>query len=156
MKKAYSLVLVLSVIVFGSFTGNKPAGDELKWEHWNTGYPRGIKEKKIILIDAYTDWCGWCKKMDRDTYDNKDIIKKINQHFVPIKFNPELKETYYIDNNAYSGQEIHNMLSQGNRTGYPTTYFLITTTNKLFINPGYEGAKKFGETLDKMIKEAGL
>lgn len=154
MKRAQNLLLLLSVIFLGSFTPEPPA-EELKWENWNTGYPRGLKEKKIILIDTYTEWCGWCKKMDKDTYTNPDIIKKVNKYFVPIKFNPELKETYYIDSTAYTGRELHNMLSKGNRTGYPTTYFIITTQSKLFISPGYEGPADFSTTLDKMIAEAG-
>lgn len=129
---------------------------ELKWEDWNTGYKRGIEENKIILVDAYTDWCGWCKKMDRDTYANQEIIKKINKHFVPIKFNPELDKTYYIDNTAYTGRELHAMLSKDYRSGYPTTYFILPQNNKLFINPGYEDPAKFAETLDRMLNEAGI
>jgi len=148
------MVLVLTLVT-QSFRPEQQA--TLKWEDWNTGYPRGIREKKIILVDAYTDWCGWCKKMDRDTYSNQDIIKKINKHFVPIKFNPELKDqTYYIDSTAYTGRELHAMLSKEYRTGFPTTYFIIPHNNKLFINPGYENAQDFGETLDKMLNEAGI
>lgn len=143
--------LIISAVSF-SFEEGPEATDELKWEDWNTGYPKGVKEKKIILIDAYTEWCGWCKKMDRDTYTNADIIKKINKHFVPIKFNPELNKTYYIDSTAFTGRELHAMLSKEYSTGYPTTYFIVTSKNKLFINPGYENAEQFSKTLDKMIE----
>lgn len=146
-----SLILVLLTQSF-----NMPQQGELKWEEWNTGYKKGISEKKIILVDAYTEWCGWCKKMDRDTYSDAEIIKKINKNFIPIKFNPELNQTYYIDSTAYTGRELHAMLSKEYRTGFPTTYFILPQNNKLFINPGYEDPEKFGKTLDRMLTEAGI
>ncbi|MBI1222806.1 MAG: DUF255 domain-containing protein [Bacteroidetes bacterium] len=149
---ATALVLIFSAESFNVIQ-QQP---ELKWEGWNSGYKRGISENKIILVDAYTDWCGWCKKMDRETYSDPEIIKKINKHFVAIKFNPELNQTYYIDTTAYTGRELHAMLSKEYRTGYPTTYFILPQNNKLFINPGYEDPQRFSETLDKMVAEAGL
>jgi thiol-disulfide isomerase/thioredoxin len=55
-----NIILGLTVLFFfGSYT---PAEKELKWLDWNTGYPLAKKNNKIILVDAYTDWCGWCKK----------------------------------------------------------------------------------------------
>lgn len=156
MKKVVYLGLSL-VFTLTSQSFKVAQQPELKWEEWNSGYARGIKEKKIILVDAYTDWCGWCKKMDKDTYSNADIIKKINKHFVPIKFNPELNnQTYYIDSTAYTGRELHAMLSKEYRTGFPTTYFILPQNNKLFINPGYEDPAQFAQTLDRMLGEAGI
>nr|MBP7512354.1 DUF255 domain-containing protein [Bacteroidia bacterium] len=87
MKKV--LFVAFTIFFMSSFTKTKD--DELKWYKWNEGYPVAQKDGKLILVDAYTDWCGWCKKMDRDTYSNPDIIKKLNKHFVVIKFNPELR-----------------------------------------------------------------
>lgn len=154
MKKGITLIGIFALALFSqSFA---PQQETMKWEDWNTGYPKGIKEKKVILVDAYTDWCGWCKKMDRDTYTNADVIKKINKYFVAIKFNPELDKTYYIDSNAYTGRELHAMLSKEYSTGYPTTYFIIPGMNRLLVNPGYEGPDQFSATLDRVIKEAGL
>lgn len=130
--------------------------EDLKWYDWNNGYAKGMKEKKIILVDAYTDWCGWCKRMDRDTYANAEVIKKLNKHFIPIKFNPEVTASYLIDTSTYSNRQLHGMLSNGQATGYPTTYFILPTQNKLFAVPGYEGPEKFMATLDRMLKEAGI
>lgn len=144
------------VLVFTTQSFEMAQEGTLKWEEWNTGYKRGIAENKIILVDAYTEWCGWCKKMDKDTYSDPDIIKKINKNFVAIKFNPELDKTYFIDSTSYTGRELHAMLSKEYRTGYPTTYFILPQNNKLFINPGYEAPAQFAETLDKMLGEAGI
>jgi thiol:disulfide interchange protein len=73
MTKKYALaILVIPFLILSAF---KPAQTpapkaELKWYGWNEGYAKAVKEGKIVLVDAYTDWCGWCKKMDRDTYSN--------------------------------------------------------------------------------------
>ena len=152
MKKISILLLFLVPLALVSFK-MADQKEELKWESWNTGYEKGKKEKKIILIDAYTEWCGWCKKMDRDTYTNADVIKKINEHFVPVKFNPELDQKYMIDGKEVSGFELLGLLSQNNRTGYPTTFFLVTTKNTVYIEPGYQNAEKFLVTLDNMIAQ---
>ena len=48
----------------------------------------GRKGKKIF-VDIYTDWCGWCKKMDKETFQVPKIAAYLNQHFYPVKFNAE-------------------------------------------------------------------
>ncbi|MCG9881139.1 MAG: DUF255 domain-containing protein [Bacteroidia bacterium] len=150
MKKI--LYLSFCLLLFSSF--NKSASDELKWYKWNEAYPLAQKDGKILLIDAYTDWCGWCKKMDRDTYSNADVIKKINKHFIPVKFNPELKElTYDIDGQTYSARDFYAQLTRGENTGFPTTYFIDPKKKSLFIDPGYRDAAAFMQILDKVIAD---
>src|SRR5688572_14422721 len=83
MKNLILIALVVPLLTL-SFTPT----EDIKWENWNDGYSKAVKQKKIALVDCYTDWCGWCKRMDKDTYAKEDIAKKINKHFVPIKFNP--------------------------------------------------------------------
>lgn len=125
---------------------------ELKWLDWNTGYPLAKKQNKIILVDAYTDWCGWCKKMDRDTYTNKDIIKILNENFVVIKFNPELDDIIYdLDGNKISGRELFGQLTQGKSTGFPTTYFIQPNKKQIQIAAGYHGPDDFKKILDQAL-----
>lgn len=125
---------------------------ELKWLDWNTGYPLAKKQNKIILVDAYTDWCGWCKKMDRDTYTNKDIIKILNENFVVIKFNPELEDIIYdLDGNKITGRELFGQLTQGKSTGFPTTYFIQPNKKQIQIAAGYHGPDDFKKILEQAL-----
>ena len=133
----------------------KPAEEGIKWETWNTGYPLAMSKKKIVLVDAYTDWCGWCKKMDADTYTDPEVIKIINQYFVPIKFNPEIQDVKYeLNGQTFSGAELLMMLSQNKRLGYPTTYFIITNKNRLLIQPGYVKPEDFRQLLNSIVSES--
>lgn len=149
-----SLTLLLMLMAFAP--PQKPTPKiELTWYGWNEGYAKAVKEGKIVLVDAYTDWCGWCKKMDRDTYTNPAIIKKINAQFVPIKFNPEIKDvTYTIGDKSFSPQELYYMLTNGNSTGYPTTYFIYPKKMTLFYEAGYKDSTSFNTILDAAIAES--
>src|SRR5690606_29750230 len=56
---------------------------------WLT-YPEGMakiksSEGKHLLIDFTASWCGWCKRMDKDTFSDKAIISYINENFIPVK-----------------------------------------------------------------------
>jgi uncharacterized protein YyaL (SSP411 family) len=145
MKK---LLFAVTVILFcGSFIPSKEA-NEPKWLDWNTGYPLAKKQNKIILVDAYTDWCGWCKKMDRDTYTDSEIIKILNKDFVVIKFNPELDDIVYeLDGNKISGRELFGQLTQGKSTGFPTTYFIHPNKKQIQVAAGYLGPDDFKKVL---------
>lgn len=62
---------------------------ELSWSNVENALPKAITEKKLVVIDVYTDWCGWCKRMDRDTYSNEEVVKYLNKNFIASKMNPE-------------------------------------------------------------------
>lgn len=149
--------LIVSVLLaFPLFAlSQTPQAEPLKWETWNDGYPKAVSEKKIALIDAYTEWCGWCKKMDRDTYTNPEVVKTLNKYFVPIKFNPEIPNIKYeLNGQTYSGVELHMMISNNQRYGYPTTYFIITVKNRLIVQPGYLKPEDFMQLLNSIIQES--
>jgi len=104
------------------------------------------------LVDAYTDWCGWCKKMDRDTYTNSDIIKALNKDFIVIKFNPELENIVYeLDGNKITGRELFGQLTQGKSTGFPTTYFIQPNKKQIQIAAGYLAPNDFMKVLAQAL-----
>lgn len=139
------------LLLFASFSSSNDTS-ELKWLDWNTGYPLAKKQNKIILVDAYTDWCGWCKKMDRDTYTNSDIIKALNKDFIVIKFNPELENIVYeLDGNKITGRELFGQLTQGKSTGFPTTYFIQPNKKQIQIAAGYLAPNDFMKVLEQAL-----
>ena len=139
------------LLLFASFSSSNDT-PELKWLDWNTGYPLAKKQNKIILVDAYTDWCGWCKKMDKDTYTNSDIIKALNKDFIVIKFNPELENIVYeLDGNKITGRELFGQLTQGKSTGFPTTYFIQPNKKQIQIAAGYLAPNDFMKVLEQAL-----
>ena len=62
----------------------------MTWEQdYKAGLERAKKDKKLVMVDMYTDWCGWCKKLDKDTFSDKDVADKLAKDFVAVKLNPE-------------------------------------------------------------------
>uniref|UniRef100_A0A3Q2YUK7 Spermatogenesis-associated protein 20-like TRX domain-containing protein n=1 Tax=Hippocampus comes TaxID=109280 RepID=A0A3Q2YUK7_HIPCM len=47
---------------------------------------------KKVFIDIYTDWCGWCKKMDKDTFQNPEVAAYMNENFLMVKMDAEGKD----------------------------------------------------------------
>lgn len=102
------------------------------------------------FIDTYTDWCGWCKKMDKDTFSNPVISEILNSKFYPVKFNAEgnetlsfLGQTYINDGKAGKAHQFAVALLQG-RLSYPTVVFLYPQKDgKLAAAPvpGYKEPK---------------
>ena len=128
MQKVLRLVLVLSLPLFlTSF--HIPEKEKLKWLSLTELQSAFAKQPRPIIIDVYTDWCGWCKVMDRETYSNEKVIGYLNKKFYAVKFNAESKAEVvfankkYAYNPAYNANELAVYLL-GGRMGYPTTVFL--------------------------------
>jgi thiol:disulfide interchange protein len=120
MKKFAFPLLFASAAVLASFTVKAPEHSSKKpvqtpalaWFDFESGYEKAAKEGKILLVDAYTDWCGWCKVMDRNTYTNAQIIETLNANFVAVKFNPEKAKTFKFGGKTMNNDELLLWLDQ--------------------------------------------
>jgi len=128
--------------------------NELKWYGFEEGYKIAVKEKKILLVDAYTEWCGWCKVMDRETYKNADVIADLNKNFVCVKFNPEVEKTYQFGDRKMDGRTLLLWLGYGESGGFPTTYFWFNPDNddKRDNQAGYLPPADFLKLLSSAVK----
>jgi uncharacterized protein YyaL (SSP411 family) len=117
----------------------------LVWYSFDEGYNKAVKEDKIILIDAYTDWCGWCKVMDKKTYTQASVIEYLNENFVCVKLNPEVEKEYKFADKTMRSSELLQYLGHGKVTGYPTTIFWLhpTKEEQRFVQPGFLGPDDF-------------
>jgi thiol:disulfide interchange protein len=60
---------------------------------WSTqvesSFDAAKRAHKYVLADVYTDWCGWCKRLDQQTFSDDKMISFLNGKFVCIKANAE-------------------------------------------------------------------
>lgn len=100
------------------------------------------KNDKMILIDVYTEWSGWSKLMERNTYSEKRIIRFINENFYAVRFNAESQESVQFNQLTYKGDQngsYHTLaysLLEG-KMDFPSTVFLDEDLNVLLVVPGY-------------------
>jgi uncharacterized protein YyaL (SSP411 family) len=127
----------------------------IEWYDFQEGYDLAVKQEKMIMVDMYTDWCGYCKLMDKNTFSDTAIINKINKNFIAIKFNPEIEAKFLVDGKVMSSGELKLWLGGGKHYGYPTTYFWTKPhkNNKIDLLVGYQKPKEFDRMLDKYIAE---
>lgn len=99
-------------------------------------------KKKAILIDLYTDWCGWCKVMDKKTYSNPEVIKYVEDNFYPVKIDAETSKTLTWKNKVYNYDPKYRIntfalyLTNG-QLSFPTTVILPADNSDPQIIPGY-------------------
>ncbi|MBL7826206.1 MAG: DUF255 domain-containing protein [Saprospiraceae bacterium] len=106
-------------------------------------------EPRKIIVDVYTDWCGWCKHMDSTTFVDPAVSVYLNEHFYSVKFNAEQTQDISFKDKVYhfkkSGSRGHHELAAfwlNNRLSFPTVVFLDEQQNLIQPVPGYQDATK--------------
>jgi len=141
-------------MTFFVITAFKADNTEVKWMDFNEGYALAKKKNKIMLVDVYTEWCGWCKKMDRDAYAKPAISQVLNTDFISVKFNPEITNvTYSYEGKSYTGEQLAGVISNYQISGYPTTIFIYPKQKKSEVVVGYKNAEQMAPILAEMKKK---
>lgn len=162
MKKttAYSLVLIILL----SFSAKIKAQDapKITWYSIEEAIELNKKKKKKFFIDVYTDWCGWCKKMDASTFVDPVIVKYMNEHYYAVKFDAESKDSVsvngqeYINTNPGTKRSTHQLavaLLNG-KLSYPSFVFLDEEVKLITVLPGFNPPEKLEPVLHYIEDEA--
>lgn len=122
----------------------------VKWLSFEEALKKSQAEKRPVFIDVYTDWCGWCKVMDRETFSDPKVAKLLNEKFYPVKFDAEQKEDVVFAGNTFkfvpSGRNGYHQLAAAllnNQLSYPTVVFLDDEFKMIQPLPGYRKAPEF-------------
>lgn len=118
------------------------------------------KEPRKIYIDMYTDWCGWCKVMDKKTFTDAGIAEQLNTDFYAVKFDAEGKDNVtfkdqtfkFVAQGSRGYHELAAALMQ-NKMSYPTSVFLDENLNLISPLPGYQTPDKLNPILEFIGKD---
>jgi len=123
-----------------------PAQTAIEWLTWDEAVAKQKEEPRKLFIDIYTDWCGWCKKMDASTFVDPAIAQAMGESYYAVKLNAERKDTI-----NFNGHMFYNMNPEGkrgvhtlaasmldNQMTYPSFVIIDENFNRQFIIKGYQ------------------
>src|SRR5690242_21519635 len=102
MKQSRFLLLLFVAVATGAWAqdDSEPKGGHVAWMTIEEALEKSKSEKRKIFVDVYTDWCGWCKVMDRETFADPEVAKVLNEKFYAVKLNAETKKEDVTINGA--------------------------------------------------------
>lgn len=130
------------------FTQASGDDKEIHWVNFDEAVTLNEKHPKKIFIDVYTQWCGWCKKMDGDTYKDPAIIGYINKNFYAVRLDAETADTFHFKDHKFYNPKPHtrgyvNELASSlldGKLGYPTTIYMDENFSRLTYVQSYISA----------------
>jgi thiol:disulfide interchange protein len=129
--------LAAALATAGLLFGGPLSAGEVKWaKSFDEAYETAKKENKPVMIDVYTDWCGWCKRLDKDVYTAANVVQ-LSEKFVCFKLNPD-KDPAHGDLFKVEG--------------YPAIIFTDPDRKEVSRISGYVPADEFAKEMEKALK----
>lgn len=153
MSRIAAKVLTLAVLVFfisslnvfsQKPTSTKDNPSTINWQRYDQGLEQAKKEKKKLMVFFYTDWCGWCKRMNSSTYTDEEVKKLLAKDFVSIKVNGDSQNMISVDSAKITEKQL---TSRYVTRGFPTLCFLESNAEKIFCQAGYLDARQLSPVL---------
>ena len=172
--KSFCKIFALGLLIFcltsfvssGQNEVHKKKPSKIQWMSFTEAYQQSLKDnvKKKVFIDVYTQWCGWCKRMDASTFEDTEVIDYMNAHFYPVKLDAETRDTIHFGERIFvyrpefKANEIALALLK-QQMSYPTSVYLDEEFSMLDPVPGYQTTEQlmpllryFGEDIFKTVK----
>ncbi len=133
--RMFAVVVIAAFVVSAAFAATR----SIKWSYDFEKAAKVAKQtNKPMMVDFYTDWCGWCKKLDKDVYSDARVIELAGK-FVCVK----------VDGDKYS-----KLVEKYKVDGYPTIVFYNSKTKEVSRVVGYKNADAFVAAMNEALKKA--
>jgi len=115
-------VLLITLCLTICFFSIADAAADIKWYSYKEGKVLGKIEKKKVFLHFYADWCGFCLKMNKETFRDAAVVSYLNKNFIAVRVNSDKKP----DTAAKYGVR-----------GLPSNWFLTEMGQPIGNIPGY-------------------
>jgi thioredoxin-related protein len=160
--KILSMKFYFLIILILIFNSNSIFAQEIKWMSMGEAQEAQKSIPKKIFMDVYTEWCGPCKLLDKNTFQNPDVSRYIIENYYVVKFNAEgIEQIKYYDQiftnpnydpNRKGRNATHQFTQFLGVKGYPTMVFFSENGDPIMPLVGYQKPKQI-ELFLKMIKQ---
>lgn len=108
----------------------------VEWRDFNTGIRLAQEQKKPVVMDFYAEWCGWCKKMEADVFEDGEVADRLKKNYITIRIHTDADpgETIRYKSHVLTKQEFLMMLGV---QGLPTVVFMDKDGNLITKIPGF-------------------
>jgi thioredoxin-related protein len=145
--KYVSLLFLAVMLNFSAF-----GQEQINWLKFEEAIAANAQNPKMLLVDVYTNWCGWCKKMDMDTFTDPKVIAHISSNFYAVKINAEdTSRTFEFMGKEYTEAQ---MAAAMRVSAYPNFVIIEPTLQNIAQLPGYRGPDAFLAGLTELIEKA--
>ena len=139
MKKVVGLIVMLVFIQQFSFAQK----ESINWHSFEEVIEKTAANPKMILVDVYTDWCGWCKKMDRNTFTDPKVIEYVNNNFYAVKLNAENKKKKFSEQSMARNMRVRS---------FPNFIIMDASMENITQLPGYREPDNFVSALKSLLE----
>jgi thioredoxin-related protein len=135
-----------------ALNGAAQAQEQIQWMKFEEAVAASANNPKMILVDVYTDWCGWCKKMDKDTFTDPQVVAHLKKNFYAVKLNAEdTKRRFPFMGKTFSEAEMAVAMRVNS---YPNFVVIEPGLQNLAQLPGYREPAAFLAGLNELIEKA--
>lgn len=146
------LTLAFSCNAETDASGNQPAEQDQKfWVSLEEAQSEALDKGKYILLDVYTEWCGFCRRMIRETYADKRVQEALDQYFYPVRIDAESSRMVAFQGENYTMADL--ALAFGVQS-FPTTIFLNPQGEPVALQPGFIEPGRFHKMLSFVGSES--
>lgn len=145
------IVILTSFSIVGiandSYENNENQNSEtLKWLSYDQALTKSKIENIPILVYFYSDNCGWCRKLEEETFNNPEVAETMNKKFAIAKINSNSSKAIIMKDKEISEKQLSQEVYKVNAN--PTIWFLNSKEERIAPLPGYAPAEDFINVLN--------
>ena len=138
---------IITILIVFSFA--QSYSQDINWVTLEQAIELQKKAPRNIIMDVYTNWCGPCKLLDRNTFQNKDVSAFINKYYYAVKFDAEGDSEVNYDGKVFTNPNFdpekvrrrngtHQLTRYLGVSAYPTIIFMDVNSNLITYVRGYK------------------
>lgn len=140
-------------------------GGKINWMTFEEAEKAIKKNPKKVFVDVYTDWCGWCKRLDQATFSDKRVADLMNDEFYAIKFDAQHPDPITLGGKEFANPNFdpkqpkrarnatHQLAQKYRAQSYPTVLFLNHKMELVQALPGFRTADQFLPILQQIAQK---